>query len=251
MLVFVSVKTVKGRWKNLRAYFFKECGKLDKPKSGDSADKICKSTWQYYDQLLFLKSMKNQSESSGRDSNISTDNNNYYSTTTDTILEELQNPGSVQTNSISDTSDILESQSYGQTSQRKKIRMNRTENNDQLIEIEKKKLEILERESIKEKNDDLLFFESLLPYMENIPLRRKLRLRSKIQELILAEIEAVENNVQQFVPVMHTPAPNINTQQSVEYELHVQNSPEQNLINSIPVQIENASALISYINNDK
>lgn len=79
--------------------------------------------------------------------------------------------------------------------------MSRAENNDQLLAIEKKKLEILERESIKEKSDDLLFFVSLLPYyIETIPLRRKLRLRSKIQDLILAEMEAVENNIQQSVP---------------------------------------------------
>lgn len=201
---------------------------------------------------MFLKSKKNQSESSARDSNLSTDNDDNYSITTDTTLEELQNPGSVQTNSISETitSDTLESQSYSQTSKRKKIRMNRTENNDQLLVIEKKKLEILERESIKEKSDDLLFFESLLPYMENIPLRRKLRLRSKIQDLILAEIEAVENNIQQSVPVIHIPGPNINTQQSVEYKLHVQDSTEQNFIHNIPPR-QTENDLISYINNYK
>ncbi|KOB66486.1 putative nuclease HARBI1 [Operophtera brumata] len=97
------------------------------------------------------ESKKNQSESPPRDSNLSTDNDDNYYITTNTTLEELQNPGSVQTNSTSETitSDTLGSQSYSQTSQRKKIRMNRTENNDQLFEIEKKKLEILERESIK------------------------------------------------------------------------------------------------------
>ena len=195
-----------------------------------------------------MKSKKNQSESSARDSNLTTDNDDNYSITTNTTLEELQNPSSA---SETITSDTLESQSYSQRSQRKKIRMNRTENNDQLLEIEKKKLEILQRESIKEKSDDLLFFESLLPYMENIPLRRKLRLRSKIQELILVEIEAIENNIQQSVPVLHIPVPNVNTQQSVEYDLHVQNSSEQNLIHNIPMQMENDSALISYINNYK
>lgn len=233
----------------MRAYFFKECSKIDKPKSGDGADKICKSTWQYYDQLLFLKSKKTQSESSTRDSNLSTDNDENYSIVTDT-LDELQNPGSVQTStSETITSDTQETQRYSQTSQRKKIRMNRTENNDQLLEIEKKKLEILQRESIKEKSDDLLFFESLLPFMENVPLRRKLRLRSKIQDLILTEIEDIEDNIQQSIPVMHIPDPNINTQQSVEYQLHVQNSPEQNLIHHM--QMENNSALISYIQNYK
>lgn len=185
---------------------------------------------------------------------MSVDNFDNYSTTTDTTIEELQNTDSVQTNSTSETitSNTLESQSYGQTSQRKKIRMSRAENNDQLLAIEKKKLEILERESIKEKSDDLLFFESLLPYMETIPLRRKLRLRSKIQDLILAEMEAVENNIQQSVPsVMHIPVPKINNQQSVEYELHVQDSSGQNLIHNIPMQMENDSTLISYINNYK
>lgn len=181
--------------------------------------------------MLFLKSKKSQSESSARDSNLSRDNDDNDSITTDTTLEELQNPASV--------------------SQRKKIRMNKTENNDQLLEIEKKKLEILQRESIKEKSDDLLFFESLLPYMANIPLRRKLWLRSKIQDLILAEIEAVENNIQQSVPVINIPVPNVNTQKLVEYELHIKNSSEQNLVHNIPMQMENDSSLISYINTYK
>lgn len=199
---------------------------------------------------MFLKSKKNQNEneSSARDSNLNIDNDDNYSTTTDTTYE---NPGSVQTNPTSETitSNTLESQSYSQTSQRKKIRINRTEKTDQLLEIEKKKLEILERETIKEKNDDLLFFESLLPYMENIPLRRKLRLRSQIQELILVEMEAVENNIQQSVPVVHIPEPDINTD-AVEYELHFQNSYEEN-VHTRNMQMEKDAGLISYINNFK
>ncbi|GBP87436.1 hypothetical protein EVAR_61476_1 [Eumeta japonica] len=73
-----------------------------------------------------------------------------YSISIDTTLEELEIPASVLTNSGSETitSDIQESQSYSQVSQRKKVRMNRTENNDQLLEILKKKVEILERESV-------------------------------------------------------------------------------------------------------
>lgn len=49
-----------------------------------------------------------------------------------------------------------------------------------------------------DKSDDLLFFESLLPYMANVSPTGKLRIKSKIQELVLNQIEALEkSNAQQ------------------------------------------------------
>lgn len=78
------------------------------------------------------------------------------------------------------------------TSQTAPLKKKRNADNKILLEIEKKRLEILEKECAREKSDDLLFFESLLPYMKDIPPARKLRIRSKIQELILTEIESVE-----------------------------------------------------------
>ncbi|XP_063386133.1 uncharacterized protein LOC134672162 [Cydia fagiglandana] len=103
-----DVKTIKSRWKNMRAYFFKEHKKIsEKPSNVDGTDNACTS-WQYYEPLLFLKRSLNTED----ESNFSVDN--------------------------VDTKKML--------------------------------------------------------YMNKIPLVRKLRLRSKIQDLILAELEAVENN---------------------------------------------------------
>lgn len=65
--------------------------------------------------------------------------------------------------------------------------------NEELIALERKKIEILEKDANVEDDDDLLFFKSLLPHIKSLPVIKKLRLRSKIQELVLREIEEVAN----------------------------------------------------------
>ncbi|KAJ0182575.1 hypothetical protein K1T71_001944 [Dendrolimus kikuchii] len=47
-----DVKSLKTRWKNLRTYFIKECQKLEKSKNKHGGGI---RTWQYFDQLQFLR----------------------------------------------------------------------------------------------------------------------------------------------------------------------------------------------------
>lgn len=62
----------------------------------------------------------------------------------------------------------------------------------ELLDIGRQKVELLEREISVEQNPDLLFFKSLLPYMLEFTPTQKLRIRTKIQNLILAELEATQ-----------------------------------------------------------
>ncbi|XP_023704524.2 uncharacterized protein LOC111862911 [Cryptotermes secundus] len=69
---------------------------------------------------------------------------------------------------------------------------------DELLSVEKMKLDLLVKEAEREEDDDLLFFKSLLPDMKTLPPWRKRRLRLKIHELVVGEIE---DNERQNTPV--------------------------------------------------
>jgi hypothetical protein len=58
--------------------------------------------------------------------------------------------------------------------------------NETIIEIEKQRVKFLE-EAIKNsqpENEDMLFFRSLLPHVNNIPAYMKLRFRNRIQQVV-------------------------------------------------------------------
>lgn len=79
-----------------------------------------------------------------------------------------------------------------QKAKKKKLTSSFSQRDEQLLDLERKKIEILQKESEKEVSDDALFFQSLLPFMKKLPLLRKLRVRSKIQDLIINELEKLE-----------------------------------------------------------
>jgi hypothetical protein len=60
--------------------------------------------------------------------------------------------------------------------------------------LEKRKLDILDREYACEEDDDLLFLKSLLLHIKYLPHTRKLCLHSTFQDLLIHELEQVENS---------------------------------------------------------
>lgn len=60
--------------------------------------------------------------------------------------------------------------------------------NDDEIEMKRRKLQLLERTIEDSDNDDLQFFKSLLPDMANLPRAKKSYIRLKIQEIIHKEV---------------------------------------------------------------
>ncbi|CAG5054304.1 unnamed protein product [Parnassius apollo] len=183
-----DAKTTKTRWKNLRAYYVKECQKIDsKSKEGSETT----STWQYFDRLQFLGDVilpgLNQTTDCIKEEDYEGDE--IFITNIDGSVAYPENRSPAQ--SSSDTSYITPS-----TRKRKLNTLASSSefvNNETLLELERKKVQILESDIARGSNDDLLFFESLLPFMNEIPLERKLRLRTKIQDLISNELEAVQN----------------------------------------------------------
>lgn len=147
-------------------------------RKSDNGDQMSTITWQFYDQLSFLKcctpGLEKESVKADEDSS---------STTSENIDD-----GDDKANSDSDSEE---------TPKRKKPRISFATRKDP-FEQELTKSDAFEPDNYQERNyDDQQFFESLLPYVKNIPLMRKLKLRCKIQEMILKELEVLENDIAQ------------------------------------------------------
>lgn len=205
---FFTVKTVKTKWKNLRDYYRQELRKVGKPKTGDPGGKIYKSCWPYFSQMGFLKDIlggvnrcSNLDEEPDSEANENTqineetddENNDIQSQVFD--IQSAESPQTSRpTSSMSSATNT--SQPRQNTSRKRKLRpdlASTIKRNEELIALEKKKIEILEKDAKEEDDDDLLFLKSLLPHIKSFPVIRKLRLRSKIQDLVLKEMEEMEN----------------------------------------------------------
>lgn len=201
-VLFFSAKTIKAKWKNLRAYFTKELRNISQPKSGSGGSEIVISTWSHFKQMLFLKDVVQVSEGI-RDSNIASQ-----------VCNTEQNPAvgsecceltvlTDQTNCDSDSTpvEILSPSTNISSSSTNRFRVNKrklsrhstvsdaSKSNQELVHIEQKKLALLEHEIKSEEDPELCFFKSLLPYMRELSPTRRLRLRGKIQNLISEEYE--------------------------------------------------------------
>lgn len=63
-----------------------------------------------------------------------------------------------------------------------------------MIQLENRRLELLERSARMEEDDDLLFFRSLLPLLKTLPESRRMWMRLKFQELVCNEIQEHNQN---------------------------------------------------------
>ncbi|XP_049875937.1 uncharacterized protein LOC126373741 [Pectinophora gossypiella] len=167
-------KVVRTKWKNLRTYFYREI-RREQRKTREDGDSDCTPTWQFYTQMMFLKEEILESQrGANADIEFLTCNSNEFA----------ESPASVKLENISRSAS--RASSVESESMHEDIKQEITSDNDH--SDEERKPPLLETETPKDKDDDLLFFESLLPYMKKIPLRNKLRLRSVIQDAILQQL---------------------------------------------------------------
>ncbi|XP_050517469.1 uncharacterized protein LOC126892083 [Diabrotica virgifera virgifera] len=209
-----DIKTVKGKWKNLRAYFTKELRNISHPKSGSGGGENVTSSWSYFKQMMFLKDIIVGSEEL-RDSNIgsqvysanqnpaetgvlseltvSVDQTSYESDST--LVEILSPPSTSSTHTdLSSPGSLLDTSTDRCRANKRKLShtvrdASNKKFNDELVKIENKKLALLEKEINSEEDPDLCFFKSLVPYMRELSPGNRLRVRGKIQDLILDEYE--------------------------------------------------------------
>lgn len=197
-------------------------------KSGSKAVPT-KSKWQYYESMKFLLdfmspaptegnlNVRSQDEETQEASyDIYDDENTFRSNNesdTDSVLDTTTRPQSqASTSSRAYSQASTPSQSQSQASSRHSnnasvarqfltnsrfSRKRKTDNfNEELLDIQKKKVDLLEKEvnSSKEvESSDLQFFRSLLPYMDHLTLLDKLELRSSIQGLVLEKFKKAIN----------------------------------------------------------
>ncbi|RZF40899.1 hypothetical protein LSTR_LSTR015055 [Laodelphax striatellus] len=170
-------KTVSVMWKNLRTYFYREVRKLEK--DGNKST----SSWQYFNQLMFLKDIISESQ---QDTNILI--NSIISDTSEaaesTDVIKLER-------SVSPSPSMFLASSYCESELSHQTKRNTAScygRQHERLKREKRKLDLLEKRNLQEDNDDLLFFKSLLPYMKKISSTKKLKLRSVIQDAILEQL---------------------------------------------------------------
>lgn len=194
---------MKKKWKNLRDTFNREYKKVPIPKSGDSADSapVYNGKWPYFQSMLFLKDMAQPRSTS---SNLQTVEDST-SSLDDTLLDEGHEE--TEDNVISEsvlaniTSDILApptpKQRKSDTTVHVAPQTVRPQKNKQkqsslsTFECELLKKEDLKLELLKDPDDDdLNFFKSLLPYFKTMNPIKKLKLRSKIQDLVIQELDS-------------------------------------------------------------
>lgn len=224
----------KKKWKNLRAYFISQMRELDKPRSGSAGGVKTTSSWAYFQQLLFLKNVvipldeaRDDNLTSTQSSQILTNRRETQNIVQDIETEIVPNSPLLEINPDSDTdvhtfsataseqSESVQIQpqpgSSKQTpSSKSNFRMIRANANKRklntgnqgrsdntaakVLEIETRKVELLEKEMNAEEDPNLLFFKSLLPFMKPFTPTQTLRVRGKVQDMILKEYEAMQQD---------------------------------------------------------
>lgn len=205
---------MKKKWKYLRDQFATEVSKLKPPRSGDEGGEIQASKWLHFKSLYFLRniikcraSCGNLSRSvTGKDQETSDNYKIIFSILDGSDEKENEIVGDEQIDvgdkDFEEESVLAVSQPDPSTLQdmltnsaspspvpkmQKMKRMRRDDYTASMIEIEKKKLDILERKNENKalnEDEDLLFFKSILPHVKKICPNRKLAFRGKIQEVV-------------------------------------------------------------------
>ncbi|GBP19164.1 hypothetical protein EVAR_11485_1 [Eumeta japonica] len=168
-------KGFKEKWKNIRDQFMKEFKKIPVCRSGDAGTDENTSRWPYFQMMLFIKDDVTPELNEGNLDEPTDGNSNDN--------ERSPTPQSIAGSSTSTQ--------YTST-KRKQAQDLRQE----FMELEKKKLDLLQiklsqsTERQEPDCEDLLFFKSLLPYMKELSSMQKLRTRNKITDVIMNEMNA-------------------------------------------------------------
>ncbi|XP_022835315.1 uncharacterized protein LOC111362793 [Spodoptera litura] len=159
--LFFTEKALGKKWKNIRDQFMKEFKKNPVSRSGDAGTDQNTSVWPYFQMMQFIKDDVTPESNEGN-------------------LDETTDRNCSDNNERSPTPQSIagSSTSTQYTSSKRKCAQDIRE---EFMELEKKKLELLQiklsQSSERQEKDceDLLFFKSLLPYMKELTPIQKLR----------------------------------------------------------------------------
>ncbi|XP_063365979.1 uncharacterized protein LOC134654468 [Cydia amplana] len=208
----ISVEQIKRKWKNLKDNYRKELKKLSTSRSGDPGTGDDTSPWKHFNQMSFLKDDMIPAEG---DSNLVENEDEELDVS---VSSEVQSPSSLLTSpraeNVSPTPSRSQSPSPRNVSSPRSTQADtplpsrkRTKANDiriEYLEIEKKKLKILEDEVAKnntthqntpdiEKTEDYFYLMSILPEMRKLNPIQKMRVRNKINQALMEEMVMSED----------------------------------------------------------
>ncbi|XP_065086705.1 uncharacterized protein LOC135708522 [Ochlerotatus camptorhynchus] len=180
----VTTEACKKKWKSLRDHFGKELRKVPAYRSGDPGPDNYETytAWPHFKSMLFLKGQMIPRKSGG---NLQADasetmeflnDNDVQQTTTENTADE-----SIQLLEVPDSSDVDE------TIPRPQPRPGKRGLQHQLVDIETRKLKLLEKKVRKANTDDdedEAFFKSLLPHVRKLKPEAKLLFRMDIQKVV-------------------------------------------------------------------
>lgn len=157
----------------------KEFKKIPVSRSGDAGTDQNTSMWPYFQMMLFIKDDITPEINEGNLDETTDENCNNN----DDDYERSSTPQSI----------AGASSSTQYTSTKRKCAQDVRQ---EFMELEKKKLELLQiklsQSSERQEQDceDLLFFKSLLPYMKDLSPMQKLRVRNNITQVIMDEMNS-------------------------------------------------------------
>ncbi|XP_031354794.1 transcription factor Adf-1-like [Photinus pyralis] len=204
----MTVTEVKSRWKNLRQEFGKQFKKYQ-GRSGDGAPEEAASQWPFFQKLQFLKDQFTPRNSSGNltrpenteetENTQNTENTEEVSDSDDVDEERDIRQESVDSvfsshglESTSDRQPFLqtptslssEPQSVSRTGYRKRLTAQAIIGKE-LLSLETQKLELAKKRKIQNVNDeDIGFFNSLLPTVKKLTDKDKFIFRMKVQKTL-------------------------------------------------------------------
>jgi BESS motif. len=180
----------------MRDYYRLELRKLEKQKSGSGTHQATPfSSWPHFTVMSFLKDiLKSGTGCTGLGEETYPQNSQCEVTVYDADGSEVTVIKSEST--VQPTRPSSRASNEELSAPKKKRPRQETESiirkNEDIINLEKKKPESTDKERAAEEDDDLLYLKSLLPYIKSLPRIRRLRLRSKFQELVIQELEELE-----------------------------------------------------------
>ncbi|MEE6511849.1 hypothetical protein FKM82_018682 [Ascaphus truei] len=162
----------KTKWKNLRDAFRRELKKVNGPRSGDAGPSSeVTSTWPFYTRMLFLQDQMMPARTS---SNLE----NCFLTLEPAVDESVEEVAA-------DEKIHLRSNSLEPPAKKSK---NAFALKRELVAIEAKKLELLSAAYTAENDSELSFLKSLLPFINELDLDAKLKLRKVLTDDVVAAV---------------------------------------------------------------
>lgn len=181
----------------MRDYYRLELRKLEKQKSGSGSNHATpNSSWPHFAIMSFLKDiLKSGTGCTGLSEETYPQNPQCEVTVYD--ADDSQVPVIKSEPSVQSTRQSLIASNEELSAPKKKRPRPGTENiitkYEDVIDLEKNKPASTDKERTAEEDDDLLYLKSLLPHIKSLPRIRRLRLRSKFQELVIQELEELES----------------------------------------------------------